>query len=160
MQIAKSVATVAAVLMVLVPLQQASAAKVRDLRFSDGRQFIGLRKQALNQLGPGATRTELHSRILSLDRGIAISSKGSEVWRGTKTYRYEQTFNGIPIYQYPIAVVERESGEVLDVSGAVVDDLGQDITTLIPKITPEAALKLAQDDWSMPGKGTEGIKSP
>jgi hypothetical protein len=76
MQIAKSVATVAAVLMVLVPLQQASAAKVRDLRFSDGRQFIGLRKQALNQLGPGATRTELHSRILSLDRGIAISSKG------------------------------------------------------------------------------------
>lgn len=149
MQITKSVAAAAAAFMMFIPLQQASAAKIRDLRFTDGRQFIQPQKQALDQLGSQATRTELHTRMLRLDRGIAISKKSSEVWHGTRTYRYEQTFHGIPIYQYPITIIERESGEVLDVSGTVVDDLGQDIPTLIPKITPEAALKLAQEEWSM-----------
>lgn len=150
MRICRSVtAASAAVLMALLLSESAQAATIRDLRFSDGQPFTQLQKQVQVQLGLGAMKVDIHSRMLKLGPGMAIARQGSELWRDMRTYRYQQTFRGVPLFQYPIAVVEDKDGNVLDVTGTLVDDLDRDIPTMTTRITPIQALKLAEESWSM-----------
>lgn len=150
MQIYRFVAVAsAAVLMTVLPAESARAAKIRDLRSTDGQQFIQPLQQARIQLGSRAAKADIHARMLRLGPGVAIARQGSELWHGMRTYRYQQTFHGVPIFQYPIAVVEREDGEVLRVDGTVIDELDRDIPTMTTQITPVRALQLAEESWSM-----------
>ncbi|MHB1273751.1 MAG: M4 family metallopeptidase [Rhodanobacter sp.] len=136
-------------LLALLPLQRAEAAKLHDLRRIDKHHFAEPYKQALLQLGARATKASIHARMLELDRGVGLVKNSEQVWEGVRTYRYGQTYQGIPIYKQPISVIEDQAGNIVAVAGYSIDGLDQDIPVTSAHISPEAALRLAESDWSM-----------
>jgi len=136
-------------LLALLPLQRAEAAKLHDLRSTDTRHFAERYKRALLQLGARATKANIHTRILDLDRGVGLFKNSEQVWEGVRTYHYGQTFQGIPIYEQPISVMEDQVGNIVAVAGYGIAGLDQDIPVISARISPGTALRLAESDWSM-----------
>lgn len=148
MKITRFTVACGAALLMLSPLARVSAASVHDLRFVGASRFVAPHKEALDTLGPHATKIQIHTRMLRLDPGVTLSRQSAQLRKGQKTYQYEQLFHGIPIYRTPITVIEDERGELVDVSGWIVSGLASDVPTVVAKITPSDALKRAEDDWS------------
>jgi Zn-dependent metalloprotease/PKD repeat protein len=103
------------------------AASRTDLHGQDVRQLNQQYKAATATLG-SARANERHAELLGLDAESALVQIGLITDKdGTKHYRYQQTFRGLPIAFESIAVTEGKDGSVRNLFGNRIDRLASEL---------------------------------
>lgn len=63
---------------------------------------------------------------------------------GLRHSRYQQKHRGIPVWGESVTITHQENGSVNHLSGAIINNISQDITNTQPKISAKKAAKLAK----------------
>jgi Zn-dependent metalloprotease len=115
----------------------AQAAHRVDLQKQDVAQVYRQYKAATQRLGVPAQSADRHAELLSLDADSGLKLLNSAVDRdGSRHYRYQQTFRGIPVFGEQVIVSERKDGAVRNLFGRKLE--------LIPTVA-EADVELVFD---------------
>ncbi len=123
----------------------AQAATQVDLHREDVRLINAQYRAASKTMGTPATPRLKHAEMLGLDANSSL--KELRVVRdsdGDVHYRYQQLYRGVPVYGKHVVVSESKGGALRNLYGRMIGDLGQDIHSVSPKITPAQALSAAK----------------
>jgi vibriolysin len=102
-------------------------------------------EQRLTAQNLNATPVARLSAQLGLDANSALVEKNSApTVNGTRTVRMQQTYMGVPVYGRSLAVEQDAQGNALRATGAVVQNLSQDLASVTPKLDAAHALVLLQ----------------
>ena len=133
--LALALAAVSAQAATRVNLQKQDVAAINS-QYAQASTAIGVSKQANLR----------HAEMLDLGSDSALSVVSArQVENGARNYRYEQTWNGIPVYGEQIVVSEDANGQVRAMFGRKVVGLeGELPATIAPKLTSAQALSTAK----------------
>ncbi len=77
---------------------------------------------------------ERHAEMLGVDAQSGLTQLAVDVDKdGTRHYRYQQTFRGLPIFGESLAVAERPDGSLKSVFGQRVSGIGADVPAVFTK---------------------------
>jgi len=125
----------------------AQAAHRVDLHKQDVAQVYRQYKAATQRLGVPAQAADRHAELLSLDADSGLKLLNSAVDRdGSRHYRYQQTFRGIPVFGEQVIVSERKDGAVRNLFGRKLEGLAADLPTVAAKVARAQALTLAKHE--------------
>ncbi|UHQ20412.1 M4 family metallopeptidase [Lysobacter sp. KIS68-7] len=123
----------------------AFAAERVDLHRLDAGKLNQQYKAASARMGLASSPRDRHAEMLGMDASTGLKELRSSVDKdGTKHYRYQQTFRGIPVWGEHVVVTERKDGSVRDMFGRMVNGLAGELPAIAPKITAGNALALAK----------------
>ncbi|MBS0462419.1 MAG: PepSY domain-containing protein, partial [Proteobacteria bacterium] len=95
------------------------------------QNIAGLNKAyqpAIAKLGAGVTPATRHAAALGLDSASRLEVLTfNQDKDGTKHYRYQQTFRGIPIWGEQVIVAEGKNGAIRSLFGRSISGLGSDL---------------------------------
>ncbi|WP_093134870.1 M4 family metallopeptidase [Pseudoxanthomonas sp. GM95] len=124
----------------------ASAATRTDLHKQDVTQLNAQYAQAVQSLGATPAIAERHAELAGLDpRSTLKLIKTTKDKRGAQHYRYQQVYNGIPVFGEQVIVSEDKSGAVRTLFGRRIDGLASEIPlTATSRVTGPQALSAAK----------------
>ena len=123
----------------------AFAAERVDLHRLDAGKLNQQYKAASSRMGVAATARDRHAEMLGMDASSGLLQLGSSVDKdGTRHYRYQQTFRGVPVWGEHVVVTERKDGSVREMFGRMVNGLAGELPAVAPKLTRGNALALAK----------------
>lgn len=85
-----------------------------------------------------------HETILGLDPQSRLVLLKRETRDGVRNYRYQQTFNGLPVLGDHVVVREEASGDITRLYGSRIEGLAAEISPLAPRVTSVRALATAK----------------
>jgi Zn-dependent metalloprotease len=98
------------------------------------------------KLGMPAQATARHAELVGLDVDSGLKVLTSATDRdGTKHYRYQQTFRGVPIFGEQVIVSEGKDGNVRNLFGRKVEGLSRELGSVSAKVTKGQALSIAKN---------------
>ncbi|MGY4515333.1 pre-peptidase C-terminal domain-containing protein [Lysobacter sp. HA18] len=122
----------------------AGAATRIDLQKVSIAKAAGQYKAATATLGVAAAAKDRHAELIGMDSLSSLNQIGLVQDRdGTKHYRYQQTFRGIPVFGENIAVSE-QNGAVKSMFGRKVDGLAAEIPAGAVKLSSAQALDVGK----------------
>ncbi|WP_240318507.1 M4 family metallopeptidase [Lysobacter sp. TY2-98] len=122
----------------------AGAATRIDLNKMSLNKAQGQYKAAVASLGAASVAKDRHAELIGMDSLSALNQIGYAQDRdGTKHYRYQQTFRGIPVFGENIAVAEN-NGAVKTMFGRKVDGLAAEIPAGAVKLSSAQALDVGK----------------
>jgi Zn-dependent metalloprotease len=122
----------------------AAAAGRSDLHQLNVAKLNAQYKTASATLGVPAKAAQRHAELIGLEAGSALSQTAVIQDRdGTKHFRYEQTFRGVPVFGEGVAVSEK-NGQVVNLFGRQVSGLARDVQSVTGKVTKGQALSIAK----------------
>ncbi|MEZ5463527.1 M4 family metallopeptidase [Dokdonella sp.] len=140
------------VLVALTPLvlgilaASASAATRNDLHQQDVQSLNRNYAAATQSLGAAASSNERHAEALGMDGESTLRTIREKTdTDGTRHYRYEQLFRGIPIWGEHVVVAEDTRGNLKSLFGRSVGGLAMEIPMRAPLIGTSAALSTAKN---------------
>jgi vibriolysin len=123
----------------------AHAANRVDLHKLDVAQVNHRYLVASSTLGKAAQPRQKHAEMLGLDVSSSLQALAtSKDSNGTRHYRYQQTFRGIPIFGEHVIVSEDKDGNVRNMFGRSVGGLAGELPTIAPKVARAQALSIAK----------------
>ncbi|MGN6518237.1 MAG: M4 family metallopeptidase [Dokdonella sp.] len=122
----------------------ASAATVVDVHGHDTKALNSTYARAVAGIGTAAKAEDRHAEMLGLENGSALESIAVVDEAGTRHFRYQQTFRGIPVWGEHVVVTENAKGEVLTLFGRQVEGLAADLGSASAKLTAANALSIAK----------------
>ena len=123
----------------------AIAAQRVDLQRLDATRVNQQYKAVAARVGVAAKAREKHAEMLGLDADSSLRELRTHIDRdGTKHYRYQQTFRGIPVWGEHVVVAETKAGNVRGLSGRTVGGLAGELPAIAAKLTPGNALALGK----------------
>ena len=123
----------------------AFAAERVDLQKLDASKINQQYRAASARMGVAAMPRNRHAELLGMDATSALRELRSTVDRdGTKHYRYQQTFRGIPVWGEHVLVTERKDGTVRNLFGRQVNGLERELVNTTAKLTRGNALALGK----------------
>ncbi|HEY6941218.1 M4 family metallopeptidase [Dokdonella sp.] len=100
---------------------------------------------AVAGMGAAARPDERHAEMLGLESGSALEQIAVvDEADGTRHFRYQQTFRGIPVWGEHVVVSENGKGEVLGLFGRQVNGLAADLGSATARLTAANALAVAK----------------
>lgn len=115
-----------------VDLHQANVAQVAQKNATLARSNVGGMVHARHA---GALGLDRQSRLLMLDRDTSL---------GARTYRYQQTFQGLPVFGEQVVVSEDSNGNVRALFGRTVAGLASEISAAAPRVNKARAFSIAR----------------
>ncbi|MFL6592710.1 MAG: M4 family metallopeptidase [Luteimonas sp.] len=93
-----------------------------------------------------ATRPSVkHAEMLGLDANSALQALATSTDSdGTRHYRYQQTFRGVPVFGEHVIVSEDKAGNLRNLFGRSVAGLAGELPNTAPKVARAQALSLAK----------------
>ena len=126
-------------------MASAQAAERIDLHQLNVGQINKQYKAAAAKLGLPAQANARHAELLGLDADSDLQVLTSNVDRdGTKHYRYQQTFRGLPIFGEQVIVSEGKDGTVRNLFGRQVNGLAREIVSTSARIKSAQAMAIAK----------------
>ena len=123
----------------------AIAAQRVDLQRLDATRVNQQYKAVAARVGVAAKARDKHAEMLGLDVDSSLRELRTHIDRdGTKHYRYQQTFRGIPVWGEHVVVAETKAGNVRGLSGRTVGGLAGELPAIAAKLTPGNALALGK----------------
>src|SRR6476619_1830839 len=123
----------------------AQAATRVDLHTLNVAQVNHQYAAASSHLGVAAQASQKHAEMLGLDANSSLhvlaTSTDSD---GTRHYRYQQMFRGVPVFGENVIVSEDKSGKLRNLFGRSVGGLAGELPNVAPKIARAAALSTAK----------------
>src|SRR6478672_6917307 len=122
----------------------ADAANRVDLHGQSVAKFNHQYQAATAGLSVASQASARHAEMLGLDSLSGLKQIGyAEDADGTKHYRYQQTFRGLPVFGESIAVAEK-NGAVHTMFGRRIDGLASEIPAGTPKFSRDQALDVGK----------------
>ena len=123
----------------------AGAAQRVDLHQKDVAQLNKQYQAAVAKSGAAAKANVRHAELIALDSNSSLSVlKSSQDDNGTRNYRYQQSFRGVPIFGEHVVVSEDASGNVRSLFGRSVEGLAAELPASAPKLSQAQALSVAK----------------
>lgn len=123
----------------------AGAAQRVDLHGQDVAKLNQQYQSAVAKSGAAAKANVRHAELISLDADSGLSQiKSSQDANGTRNYRYQQTFRGVPVFGEHVVVSEDAKGNVKTLFGRSVAGLAAELPATAPKLSSAQALDLAK----------------
>ncbi len=123
----------------------AQAATRTDLHKLDVAQVNHQYLVASATLGHAVQPRQRHAEMLGLDGNSALQVLStSQDSNGTRHYRYQQTFRGIPVFGEHVIVSEDKSGAVRNMFGRSVTGLAGELPATRAKVARAQALSIAK----------------
>ncbi|ATE74642.1 peptidase M4 family protein [Lysobacter capsici] len=102
-------------------------------------------QSAVAKSGVAAKANVRHAELISLDAESGLSQiKSSQDANGTRNYRYQQTFRGVPVFGEHVVVSEDAKGNVKTLFGRSVAGLAAELPATAPKLSSAQALDVAK----------------
>ena len=137
-----AVLTPLALALVLAPA--AHAAKRVDLQLQDAARLNAQYQAAAARTGAATRAADRHAQMLSLEPGSSLRLMRTTGSNGVRNHRYQQTFNGLPVFGEQVIVSEDRNGNVRALFGRKVDELAREIPAAAPKLDQGQALNAAK----------------
>lgn len=100
---------------------------------------------ASTHLGVAAQASQKHAEMLGLDSNSSLQVLAtSQDSNGTRHYRYQQSFRGVPIFGEHVIVSEDKSGTVRNMFGRTVNGLAGELPATSVRIAKAQALSIAK----------------
>ena len=100
---------------------------------------------ASSHLGVATRPSQRHAEMLGLDANSSLSVLATSTdSNGTRHYRYQQTFRGVPIFGEHVIVSEDKAGNLRNLFGRSVAGLAGELPNTAPKIARANALSIAK----------------
>jgi Zn-dependent metalloprotease len=127
-------------------MASAQAAERIDLHQLNVSQINKQYKAAAAKLGLPAQASARHAELLGLDAdsGLQVLTSATDK-DGTRHYRYQQTFRGVPIFGEQVIVSEGKDGNVRNLFGRKVQGLSRELGPMSAKVTRGKALSIAKN---------------
>jgi pseudolysin/vibriolysin len=123
----------------------AQAATHVDLHQKDVAQLYKQYKAASGRVGVAARAQDRHAELLGMDANSGLQLLTSATDKdGTRHFRYQQTFHGIPVFGEQVIVTENRDGSVRNLFGRKVEGLGRDLPSVVARVPQAQALSLAR----------------
>ena len=123
----------------------AGAAQRVDLHNVDVAKLNQQFKAATAKSGVAAKADLRHAEVIALDADSTLSPlKTNQDADGSRSYRYQQSFKGVPVFGEHVVVREDAQGNVRALFGRSVAGLAADLPSLDAKLTSAQALSLAK----------------
>ena len=105
-------------------------------------------------IGVPAKANDRHAEMIGLDADSRLQVlKVAEQRDGTRHYRYQQTFRGVPVFGEQVVVSETKAGNVLHLFGRSVNDLASDLPAGVAVMPKARALAIAKraalNNWAV-----------
>ena len=127
-------------------MASAQAAERVDLHQLNVGQVNKQYHAAAAKLGLPAQANARHAELLGLDADSGLQVLTSATDRdGTKHYRYQQTFRGVPVFGEQVIVSEGKDGNVRNLFGRKVEGLSRELASASAKVTKGQALSIAKN---------------
>ncbi|MEO8673726.1 MAG: M4 family metallopeptidase, partial [Tahibacter sp.] len=122
--------------------QAANRVELHDLSV---RQLNTAYQAATNAIGGPTVASERHAEMLGLDSESTLETlASSQDADGTRHYRYQQMFRGIPVWGEHVIVSETANGELTSLFGRLATNLAGEISIKPPTVTDRRALEIAK----------------
>ncbi|HVR81500.1 MAG TPA: M4 family metallopeptidase [Luteimonas sp.] len=126
-------------------MASAQAADRVDLHNLNVAQINQQYKAVSATLGTPAKASDRHAEALGLDSDSGLQVLTSAVDPdGTRHYRYQQTFRGVPIFGEQVIVSEGKDGAVRSLFGRKVNGLARELPSVSAKLSKGQALAIAK----------------
>lgn len=126
-------------------MASAQAADRIDLHSLNVTQINQQYKAAAATLGIAAKASDRHAEALGLDSNSNLQLLTSATDRnGTRHYRYQQTFRGVPIFGEQVIVSEGKDGTVRNLFGRKVGNLARELPSVGARLNGGQALAIAK----------------
>ena len=126
-------------------MASAQAAERIDLHQLNVGQVNRQYQAVAAKLGLPAQANARHAELLGLDADSGLQVLTTATDRdGTKHYRYQQTFRGVPLFGEQVIVSEGKDGNVRNLFGRKVDGLARELPSVATKVTAAQALSIAK----------------
>jgi vibriolysin len=123
----------------------AAAAERADLHRLDVSKLNQQYRAAAAKLGVAAKAKDRHAELLGLDADSDLQQTALITDAdGTRHYRYNQLYRGIPVFGEGIAVTEGKDGNVRNLFGRKVEGLNAEVPAVAAKLTAGNALALGK----------------
>jgi pseudolysin/vibriolysin len=123
----------------------ASAATVVDVHGHDTKVLNSTYVRATAGIGAATRTNERHAELLGLDSQSTLQQLSVvDEADGTRHYRYQQTFRGIPVWGEHVVVTENGKGEVLNLFGRQINGLAADLGSATATLSSAKALAVAK----------------
>jgi Zn-dependent metalloprotease len=137
-----AVLTPLALALVLAPAAQ--AAKRVDLQLQDATRLNTQYKAAIATHGAPARAADRHAEMLSLESGSTLRLVRTTGSNGVRNHRYQQMFNGLPVFGEQVIVSEGRDGNVRALFGRKVDELAREVPAKAARLDKGQALAIAK----------------
>ncbi|HWS26861.1 MAG TPA: M4 family metallopeptidase [Xanthomonadales bacterium] len=102
-------------------------------------------QSVVRAVGVAPSDAQRHAEMLSLDNGSSLNLLKSTVEaNGNSHYRYQQTYQGVPVWGEHVVVSQSDDGRVRVMFGRAVSNLAGDLQSMTPALTAAAALDIAK----------------
>ena len=123
----------------------AQAATRVDLHTLNVAQVNHQYAAASNHLGLAAQASQKHAEMLGLDANSSLHALATSTDSdGTRHYRYQQMFRGVPVFGEHVIVSEDKSGNVRSLFGRAVNGLAGELPATSAKLAKAQALSIAK----------------
>jgi pseudolysin/vibriolysin len=100
---------------------------------------------ASSHLGIATRPSQKHAEMLGLDGNSSLHALATSTdSNGTRHYRYQQTFRGVPIFGEHVIVSEDKAGNLRNLFGRSVAGLAGELPNTAPKVSRAKALSLGK----------------
>ena len=123
----------------------AQAATRVDLHTLNVAQVNHQYAAASSHLGLAAQASQKHAEMLGLDANSSLHALATSTDSdGTRHYRYQQMFRGVPVFGEHVIVSEDKSGNVRSLFGRAVNGLAGELPATSAKLAKAQALSIAK----------------
>ena len=123
----------------------AQAATHVDLHQQDATQLYKQYKAASARLGVASRAPDRHAELLGLDARAGLQLLNSATDKdGTRHFRYQQTYRGIPVFGEQVIVSENRDGSLRNLFGRKVEGIAADLGSSRIQVRQGQALALAK----------------
>src|SRR4051812_48362961 len=123
----------------------AQAATRVDLHTLNVAQVNHQYAAASSHLGIAAQASQKHAEMLGLDANSSLHALASSTDSdGTRHYRYQQMFHGVPVFGEHVIVSEDKAGNVRNLFGRAVNGLSGELPATSAKVAKAQALSIAK----------------
>ena len=129
--------------LLLATAGSASAAQFIDLHQANVAQ-VAQKNATLARANVGGMVHSRHARALGFDRQSRLLMVDRDSSLGVRTYRYQQTFQGLPVFGEHVVVSEDAGGNVRALFGRSVAGLASEISAAAPRVNKARAFSIAR----------------
>ena len=123
----------------------AQAATHVDLHQQDATQLYKQYKAASARLGVASRAPDRHAELLGLDARAGLQLLNSATDKdGTRHFRYQQTYRGIPVFGEQVIVSENRDGSLRNLFGRKVEGIAADLGASRVQVRKGQAIALAK----------------
>ena len=123
----------------------ASAATLVDLHDQDTKVATIAYRSVAKAFGTASTPNQRHAELLGLDAGSGLNQLAVVTDAdGTRHYRYQQTYLGVPVWGEHVVLSENKFGDVSNLFGRQVEGFASDLASTTPALSSSKALATAK----------------